>query len=130
MGATWEDVRAFARTKWPITAETDGFFAIEFSTGEGRTQMTGVRLMGAGSEPRIRLETQLGWEGDVDAAAALRMNGALPLGAVAVDEDERLIYAYSMMLNTLDVEALDIALRTIAVYGDGIEKQRSTQDRY
>jgi hypothetical protein len=128
--ATWDDVRSYVSSKWPITGETDGFVAIEFSTGEGRSQMTGIRLIRGGTEPRIRLESQVGWEGDIDPAAALRMNAKLPLGAIAVDEDERLLYAHSMMLRALDVDAIDIALRTLAVYGDKLEQRLSPDDLY
>jgi hypothetical protein len=128
--ATWDDVRSYVRSRWPITGETEGFIAIEFSTGDGRTQMTGVRLLHEGSELRIRLESQFAWEGDLDAVAALKLNGVLPLGAIAIDEDERLLYAYSMMLGTLDLDSIDIALRTIAVYGDKLEQQLSPADQY
>ena len=128
--ATWDDVRSYVRSKWPITGETEGFVAIEFSTGDGRTQMTGIRLLQGGTEPRIRLESQFAWEGELDPVAALKLNGALPLGAIAIDEDERLLYAYSMMLGTLDLDSIDVALRTIAVYGDKLEQQLSADDEY
>ena len=45
-------------------------------------------------------------------------------------EDERLLYAYSMMLGTLDLDSIDVALRTIAVYGDKLEQQLSADDEY
>lgn len=128
--ATWDDVSSFVRSNWPVAGEVEGFLTVEFGTGEGRTQMTGIRLMSGGTEPRLRIESQFGFEGDLDPAAALKMNGVLPLGAIAADEDGRLIYAHSMMLGTLDLASLDIALKTIAFYADQLEQHRSIDDRY
>jgi len=128
--ATWDELREYVKSGFPVTGETDGFLAIEFATGGGRTQMTGVRLMTGGEEQRIRLETKVGWEGDIDAGAALKMNGVLPLGAIAVDDSDSLIFAYSMMLGTLNLASVDAALKTVAYYGDTLERQHSFEDRY
>jgi len=74
------------------------------------------------------LDSQFGWEGDIDPTAALKLNGALPIGAIAVDEDQRLLYAHSMMLGTLDPALIDVALRMIAVYADKLEQQHRLDD--
>jgi hypothetical protein len=127
---TWDELRAFAQSKFNLDDDNDDAFSLVWEFDGGRTQKIGVSRFSAFDKDWIELRSYVCKEAEMQPKVALRKNDDLAIGALALDEDGDYCVLYSVPLDTMDLEEFVLPLSVLAQIADDLEENYSGADAF
>lgn len=129
--ATWEDLKAHARTQFTLDVDEAHEFAVTVErteAGQVRAQRVMVRHYEAWGDSMIEFRSAFGEVGQYDPQGLLRDNLNLPLGAVA-QHGQYLVLVHRTPLVHTSVDAALYLLTRVSLLADVLEA-RGGGDRF
>lgn len=119
--ATWESLRGYVASRYPIAQDEGDAVAILFALEGGRSQQITLRKANLAGLEWAQVVTGVARVDQVDALQALVLSGAMVFGGLAVEGDY-LVFRHSIPLKDLDVDELEIPLAVAVGFGDELEQ--------
>ncbi len=128
--ASWNDLLAHLKNRYPIRSEGEGYVLIELGVGDedGRTRTVEVAQGGRiGDSDWAEISTIVCLASELDPAEALRRNDRLPVGFLASDGDVVRL-KYRLPLLGAQPSVIDVPLEAVAVCGDELGPELTDKD--
>ena len=119
---TWEDVQTYARDNYTLKADTEDFFALEFSYENERTQLIAARRITAFEEEWVQLRSLVSKNLELSPKDLLTRSGELAIGAIVLDEGKYFL-THTASLAAVEGDLLDRLLKVVAYTADTLEKE-------
>lgn len=129
---TWDAVRAYARDRFDLDADEEGWFATTvFWNDTPRSQQVRVTYFErADGQPWIVLRSTVCRLDQLDMEGALRANDELAVATLALTEDDTYELVYSFPLAALTAAGLDDLIDQVAAAADDLEDPTTGADEY
>ncbi|MFO0660584.1 MAG: hypothetical protein U0165_12245 [Polyangiaceae bacterium] len=121
---TWPEIQAYARSKYRLAKDEPEKFAVVFKEADNRTQMIWVRKFTAFNQEWLEFKSYFAKEAELAPAVALRLNGELPIGSIAL-LDGYYALLHNAPLKNLDVEEFELPFNYLATKADQLERTYS-----
>ena len=130
--ATWKGLRSYINSNYTVAEDQPELLILGFDMGDGRSQKVVVRKLMLGDDEWAEIASPVCPVGSVDPLEALRSNGQVVLGGLALaDWDEDLIvFRHSIPIKTLDVDEFEVPFRSVIALADRLEQQFTGGDTY
>ena len=130
--ATWEGLRNYIKSKYVVAEDQFDFLMLGFTMEEGRAQKVIVRRLRLGSDEWAEIASPVCAVGRVDPLEALRSNGQVVVGGLALaDWDENLIvFRHSLPIKDLDLDEFEVPFQVVVSHADRLEQQFTGGDTY
>jgi len=127
--ATWEQLREYIKGNYAIDEEDRDWLTLTLHFDAGRSQQVRVAHMTFQDVEWAVLSTMVCREDDLQPMSALRRNGELVFGGLALI-GESFIFRHAVELAHVDPAEFEAPLRVTTEYGDLLEKEITGQDVY
>jgi hypothetical protein len=129
--ADWNALHNYILQNYKVTEDDFKSVTLVFNVDSTRSQLVMVYNGGEleGSEWAV-ITTAVCDESEIDPREALLRNDQMLMGALALVENGPVIFQYSIRLADLDPAEFETPLKVTVLYGDRLERDLSTGDRY
>lgn len=129
--ADWNALHNYITQNYKITEDDFKSVKLIFNLDGGRSQLVMVHHGGEleGSDWAV-LSTAVCEESDISHHDALVRNSQMLMGGLALVEGGPVIFRYAIRLADLDPAEFETPLKVTVLFGDELERELSTLDRY
>ena len=127
---SWTEIQEYARSQYMMTRDEEDWFSITFGYEDGRSQLIRCRRFTAYDEEWIEFVSVICKFNELAPKVALKKNFKLPIGAIALDDDDDYVLIHNAPLATMDLEEFVRPLHAIARIADSIEEEHSGGDEW
>jgi hypothetical protein len=127
--ANWESLRRYIKGKYRTNRDDLDVVGMLFDVDGGRSQQVLVRKMSLGDEEWAEIATIVCRENQIDPREALRRNGDMVVGGLALVGD-LVIFRHSFALADLDPGEFETPLSIAVGFGDQLERELSGGDAF
>jgi hypothetical protein len=130
--ATWEGLRSYIRSKYTVANDQFDLLILGFDMEGGRSQTVIVRKLKLGDDEWAEIASPVCPVGSIDPLAALKTNGQVVVGSLAVaDWDENLIvFRHSLPIKDLDLAEFEVPFYIVTSHADRMEQELTGSDTY
>jgi hypothetical protein len=129
--ADWNALRNYIKAEYKVSADDLNSLKLLFALDGGRSQLVVVEKIGeVGNSEWALISTAVCEEGDIDPRDALVKNSEMIVGGLALIDGGPVIFRHSIRLADLDPGEFDEPLRVAASFGDSLERELSTADKF
>src|SRR5690349_13769555 len=125
---TWGEIQEYARGKYKLDEDGEGFFSLVFGYDSGRSQKIFVRRFTAFDKEWLEFRSVVCKESELAHRLALKKNLQFAVGALALDDDNDYVFLYSAVLDTMDPDEFELPLHVVAAMADKLESEHSAGD--
>jgi hypothetical protein len=127
---SWNEIQEYVRSQYVMTRDEEGWFSITFGYQDGRSQLIRCRRFNAYDEEWIEFVSVICKFNELSPKVALKKNAKLPIGAIALDDDDDYVLIHNAPLATMDIEEFVRPLHAIAQIADSIEQEHTGSDEW
>lgn len=127
--ANWKTLCAYINSKYPAEELTPDRIELRLQTTSSRTQLVAVVRKEFNDEEWVELTTTVAPEAGLAPRAALDLNAALIVGALAL-VDGAYVLKFPLRLADLDPAEFDVPLQSLVQEGDRLEERLTAGDVY
>jgi hypothetical protein len=127
---SWTEIQEYARAQYMMTRDEEDWFSITFGYEDGRSQLIRCRRFTAYDEEWIEFVSVICKLEELSPKVALKKNAKLPIGSIALDDDDDYVLVHNAPLATMDIEEFVRPLHAIAQIADTIEEEHSGSDQW
>jgi hypothetical protein len=129
--ADWNALHTYINRNYKVSEDDFKTLKLIFNLDDNRSQVVLVERGGdlEGSEWAV-ISTAVCEEADIDAREALVRNSQMLVGSLALVDGGPVIFRYAIRLADLDPAEFEAPLKVAVLFGDSLERELSTIDRY
>lgn len=127
---SWTEIQEYARSQYMMTRDEEDWFSITFGYEDGRSQLIRCRRFTAYDEEWIEFVSVICKFEELSPKVALKKNFKLPIGAIALDDDNDYVLIHNAPLASMDLEEFVRPLHAVARIADTIEEEHSGGDEW
>ena len=127
---SWTEIQEYARSQYMMTRDEEDWFSITFGYEDGRSQLIRCRRFNAYDEEWIEFVSVICKFAELAPKVALKKNFKLPIGSIALDDDDDYVLIHNAPLSTMDIEEFVRPLHAIARIADSIEEEHTGGDEW
>lgn len=129
--ADWNALHAYINQNYKVSDDDFKSLRLLFNLDGGRSQLVLVAQGGEleDSEWAV-ISTAVCDEGDISARDALIRNSEMLMGGLALVEGGPVIFRYAIRLADLDPAEFEVPLKVAVLFGDRLEQELSSADKY
>jgi hypothetical protein len=126
---TWGEIKEYARSKYKLAKDEEGFFSLVFEYQSKRRQLIYVRHFKAFDQDWVEFASACCHESEMAPKVALKKNANFAVGAIALDGDHY-VFKYTVPLTNLDIDEFELPLHVVASTADEIEATFAASDEH
>ena len=129
--ADWNALHTYITRNYKVSDDSFKALKLVFDVDEDRSQLVVVENGGEleGSEWAV-ISTAVCEETNIDAREALVKNSQILVGGLALVDGGPVVFRYAIRLADLDPAEFETPLKVAVLFGDQLERELSTLDRY
>jgi hypothetical protein len=129
--ANWNALHNYITQNYKVMEDDFKTVKLLFNLDGGRSQLVLVNYGGEleGSEWAV-ISTAVCEETDISSRDAMVRNSQMLMGGLALVDGGPVIFRYSIRLADLDPGEFEVPLKVVVLYGDDLERELSSLDRY
>lgn len=127
--ATWSDVQNHLRSRYILAEDKPNLAALDFECTGGRAQRVLVSSFSALGKNWVLFRSRVCERHLFDPEEALKRNAVFAVGYLALSEGFYEV-VYTAQLDTLDIDELEIPLRSLSDTADDLEREITGVDRW
>lgn len=129
--ADWNALHNYITNNFKVTEDDFKSVKLIFNLDGGRSQLVFVNYGGEleGSEWAV-ISTAVCEESDISHREALVRNSQMLMGGLALIDGGPVIFRYAIRLADLDPAEFETPLKVTVLFGDELERELSSLDRY
>jgi len=130
--ASWEGLRSHIKSNYNVAGDELEFMMLGFQLDSGRTQKIVVRKLTLGRDEWAEISSPVCRVADIDPGEALRRNGQMVFGGLAVADwdNEMVIFRHSLPLKDLDVDEFEVPFHVAVNFADALEQELTGGDQF
>jgi len=126
--ATWDEIRSFMRKHYRLAEDSDERVTLLFGFDDNRRQHITLSTFEAMDRQWLLFETRICRKELLDPLEACRINASLPVGHLALDNQDFYTARHTTLLGTLDTEELLVPLHALVKMADELEEKLTGAD--
>lgn len=127
---TWGEIQEYARGKYKLDNDENGWFSLVWAYDNGRKQKIIVSKFDAFNQEWVSFTSAICKETEMSPTVALKKNYNFAVGGIALDGKGYYVFQYSAPLASMDPEEFELPLHVVASSADKLESEFAASDNY